>query len=266
MDHSALFHGHSTAMANVLDLQLADVSSRTVRGEGMEKQLARFSPYFSVGEITSNRAHYTKLHRLLSLSNAMKEHRIRDARTGGVADHAQWMRRPLSSSGLQYAADDVYNISLLFDHFLQQGYIDPSLPARSLKYVRLWSDAPPHPTDVYRSHPILPLEILEPPPPAPPMIMCTGCHRDLRRPSFPSTSPPNQMRCFVCAAIIVKTRSEEHGGLRTGFMDLEDIYLYDDDDGRDDFDLFEDMEDYDPWDEYQETAADFEFYGNSESD
>ncbi|KAJ7718363.1 ribonuclease H-like domain-containing protein [Mycena maculata] len=146
MDNSAMLHNHSTAMANVLDLQLADVASRAMRSEGMEKQLARLSgsPYLPAAEIVSHRAQYTRLHKLISLGNTTKEHGIREARTGGTVDHSQWMRRPLPSSALQYAANDVYNISLLFDHFCQKGYISQSLSASSLKYVRLWSDAAPH--------------------------------------------------------------------------------------------------------------------------
>lgn len=85
-DHSALFHDHSIAMENVLDLQLADVCSRARRGEGVERQLARLSPYISVRQVTSNHANYTSLHKLLSLGHAMTEHRIRGARTGGVGE------------------------------------------------------------------------------------------------------------------------------------------------------------------------------------
>ncbi|KAJ7692892.1 hypothetical protein B0H17DRAFT_894289, partial [Mycena rosella] len=160
MDHSALFHGHSTTMANVLDLQIVNVYSRVVRGEP-DKQLARLSPCLLPGNIASNRAHYLKLHKLISLGNAMKEHGFRNARTDGAVDHTQWMCRPLLSDNLQYTADKVYNIGLLFDHFVQKGYITPPLLAPSMKYVRLWSDAQPTSMNVYRSHPIMPLKILE---------------------------------------------------------------------------------------------------------
>ncbi|KAJ6597787.1 hypothetical protein DFH09DRAFT_1304550 [Mycena vulgaris] len=236
MDYSALFHGHSTTMANVLDLQVVDVASRAMYGEGAENQLARLSPYFAAIEVASNRAQYSKLHKLISLGNAMKQHAIRDARPGGV--------------------NDVYSISLLFDHFIRQGYINPSLSACSLKYVRLWSDSPPSSTDVYRSHPIKPLEIFESSPHESAASKCTGCRRTLGRSSFPSTS---QSRCFVCTAI--SARTERGGEYRTTSMDLDYFDLNDDDYGHDDFDLFEEADD---WDDYPETGRDFDWDGNSE--
>ncbi|KAJ7120234.1 hypothetical protein C8R44DRAFT_877673 [Mycena epipterygia] len=125
----------------------------------------------------------------------MTEHRIRGARTGGVVD------APPSASSQS-----------------PHGYIDAPLSPRSLQYIRLWSDAPPRASDVYRSHPILPLEIIQSPgaSDSSAMFTCTGCRRSLSRPSFPFISPKNQIQCFV--AIRVK-----------------DFDLYDD---RDDFDLF----------------------------
>jgi exonuclease 3'-5' domain-containing protein 1 len=88
MDHSALFHGHATSMTNVLDLQLVDIFSRAlrgeVRGEGTTEQLTRLSLCVSTTEIVSHRESYLKLHKLASLSNAMTEHKVLGARTGGT--------------------------------------------------------------------------------------------------------------------------------------------------------------------------------------
>ncbi|KAF7339166.1 3-5 exonuclease and kh-i domain-containing protein [Mycena venus] len=187
MDHSAFFHGHSTVMNNVLDLQLVDVSTRLLRGEGMDNQLGRLSPFFSTTHIIANRANYSKLHRLLSLSKTIKEHKVRNSVwTGGLVDHNGWMDRPLPP-------------------VRSERYIDPSLSVRSVKYVQLWSDAAPQPDDTYRLHPILPLEILHTPVDTAQFI-CTGCRRTLGRSSFPTTSLP---KCFVCFAIDAKLESKQ---------------------------------------------------------
>ncbi|KAJ6569066.1 hypothetical protein B0H19DRAFT_1256742 [Mycena capillaripes] len=185
---SRIIDGHEQR----LDLQLVDVSTRLLRGEGMDNQLGRLSPFFSTTNIIANRANYYKLHRLLSLSKTMKEHKVRNSVwTRGLVDHNGWMDRPLPH--------------LLFDHFLRKRYIDSSLSVRSVKYVQLWSDAAPHSDDIYRLHPILPLEILHTPVDTAQSV-CTGCRRTLGRSSFATTS---LLKCLVCSAIDAKLDSEQ---------------------------------------------------------
>ncbi|KAJ7718473.1 ribonuclease H-like domain-containing protein [Mycena olivaceomarginata] len=252
MDHSALFHEYSVPVANVLDLQLADVASRTWR-DGPGRQQARLSSYFSFVDISSRPEQYAKLHKLLSLRDAMTEHNISDAQTG-FADHSQWMRRPLPSTALQYAVNDVYNISLLFDTLSREGYLGSSLPAQSLRYIRLWSDAAPRHGDKYRSHPILPLEILDTPTTNSPLITCSECCRSLRDVSFlqnpPSVLLPALRQCYVCDAIMRRSWRPSESSFTRRFIDddLEDLiyggdsnYSYSDDE----------------WD-WPETGRDFE--------
>lgn len=167
-----------------------------------------------------------------------------------TVDHSKWLRRPLPISALEYAANDVYNISLLFHHFQRQGYIHPPLPAHSLKYVRLWSDAAPQPNDRYRSHPILPLEILDSPLDTA-QLMCTGCHRTLACSSFATTFVP---KCLVCSAIGAKLQREQVTLQTRGYsIDFDDV-LWNELYGGDDGDWFE----QDEWDDYPETGRDFE--------
>ncbi|KAJ7804940.1 ribonuclease H-like domain-containing protein [Mycena olivaceomarginata] len=200
MDHSALFHEYSVPVANVLDLQLADVASR--------RQQARLSSYFSFVDISSRPEQYAKLHSFFSLRNAMTEHNILDAQTG-FADHSQWM------------PNDVHNISLLFDTLSRE--------AQSLRYIRLWSDAAPRHGDKYCSHPILPLEILDTPTTNSPLITCGECCRSLRDVSFLQNSPsvllPALRQCYVCDAIMCRSWRPSESSFTRRFIDddLEDL-------------------------------------------
>lgn len=81
MDYSELHHRHGVELAHVLDLQLADIESRSLRGEGMDKQLARLSPFCHSHEVRSQPAPYHRVHRLNGLEGCAKEHDVisRDA-------------------------------------------------------------------------------------------------------------------------------------------------------------------------------------------
>ena len=71
MDYSELWHGHNVELRGVLDLQLADVTSRKERGEGPVQQLNRLS---RGGYL--NRGSYANVHRLNALSFAVQEHGV----------------------------------------------------------------------------------------------------------------------------------------------------------------------------------------------
>lgn len=77
MDYSELYHRYNGAeLAPVLDLQLADVESRALRGEGEDRQLARLSPYCHRNEVQSQPQSYRLVHRLSGLSGCVAEHSI----------------------------------------------------------------------------------------------------------------------------------------------------------------------------------------------
>lgn len=76
MDWSELFHRHNVELSQVLDLQLADVASRSVRGEREGGQLARLFTFCGEDNVKSHRQSYTKVHRLNSLESCATEHNV----------------------------------------------------------------------------------------------------------------------------------------------------------------------------------------------
>lgn len=77
MDQSALFYGQGgVLMNNVVDLQLADVKSRALRGEGSDEQLSRLSPYLLRNEVRANVHLHENMHKLAGLEQAIREHKV----------------------------------------------------------------------------------------------------------------------------------------------------------------------------------------------
>ena len=76
MDFSELFHRHGVELIQVLDLQLADVESRRIRGESLEKQLDRLSSYCQRREVQSQPRSYHYVHRLNGLAFCASEHGV----------------------------------------------------------------------------------------------------------------------------------------------------------------------------------------------
>ncbi|KAJ3755442.1 ribonuclease H-like domain-containing protein, partial [Lentinula raphanica] len=214
MDYSALYHEYGVVMENVLDLQLVDVASRYVRGERPEctgQHRSRLAGCFGYASIRREKEVFKNVQVLQGLDGCMIEHKC-VMTTGGKkqVNHDIWMDRPVPDEHLQYAAHDVEMIHTLYAHLTQQGYINPYLRIllyQSKRYVSIWSDAPPVLGDDYRSHPILPLEIIDAFPeneygsrPAKGTIVCGGCARTLTTDSFPRLSRTAAARryCFVC--------------------------------------------------------------------
>ncbi|KAJ3758067.1 ribonuclease H-like domain-containing protein [Lentinula raphanica] len=216
MDFSALYHGYSVELVNVLDLQLVDVASRFMRGERADctgKHRKRLGGCFGYGVVGRERAVFEKVHVLNGLGQCLVEHGC-VARTEGKkqVDHDIWTTRPLPLQHLHYAAHDVELIHILYSHFTLKNYIVPHIPVllyQSKLYVSLWSDAPPVPGDDYRSHPLLPLEIISAQSPTidgllkstTPSVMCKGCLRSLTLGSFPVVNTRDRVIsefCIVC--------------------------------------------------------------------
>lgn len=229
MDFSALYHEQNVSLRNVLDIQITDVMSRKVKGEGVDKQLSRLSPYISRKNIERWRSSYLPIQRLSGLSKCFEEHgmSVKKAVNGeqrstlvptmcsilcSAPDHNQWLTRPLSIKNLEYAANDVRMISSLHQHFVN-GYLifEPELTEQSLRYITLHRDTQPVVNDPYRGHPLLPLEIVN--------VgqgerrTCQKCHRDLCRSSFSASAwgkaksswkNANTRMCWVCRAIDTK--------------------------------------------------------------
>ncbi|KAJ3742011.1 ribonuclease H-like domain-containing protein [Lentinula detonsa] len=209
MDFSALYHTYHIDLDPVLDLQLVDICSRFARGN------------------YSNKDRFKNIHILQSLGGCLEEHGCNSTSPKKHVDHETWLTRPLSSEYLEYAAHDVEIIHALYTHFIQAGYLQHPLLSLNLsqskRYISIWNDAPPEQGNIYRSHPLLPLEIIDFIP-SNTTITCQGCSRNLSSSSFPpqiQTQPQprarNQTRfinqpstltpstrpskCFVCLAV-----------------------------------------------------------------
>ncbi|KAJ3729203.1 hypothetical protein DFJ43DRAFT_489612 [Lentinula guzmanii] len=222
MDFSALYHTYHIDLEPVLDLQLVDIRSRFARGDhGVASHERRLLRCFSYKQIRKNKDRFKNIHVLQSLGGCLEEHGCKSTSPKKHVDHETWLTRPLSSEYLEYAAHDVEIIHALYTHFIEAGYIQHPFLSQSKRYISIWNDAPPEQGNIYRSHPLLPLEIIDFIP-TNTTITCQGCSRNLSSSSFPpqiqtQPRPRNQTRfinppstltpstrpseCFVCLAV-----------------------------------------------------------------
>ncbi|KAE9390104.1 hypothetical protein BT96DRAFT_355251 [Gymnopus androsaceus JB14] len=182
MDFCAFFYEYGVHMKNVLDMQLADVEHRISPEQTMNPR--QFS-YRSPGEV----------HMLTGMASCLRENGITASPKESI-DHHAWLVRPMQKKHLSYAAHDVELIEAIYNAFQRRGYIKPSLPEQSQRYITLWSDFQPATGDFYRSNAFLPLEVFVQG--SPQDRMCGGCKRKL---SIMSFSSRQAKMCFVCNAV-----------------------------------------------------------------
>ncbi|KAJ7861756.1 hypothetical protein B0H13DRAFT_1638968 [Mycena leptocephala] len=206
---SALLHDCGVELVNALDMQLADVTSRTLRGECAERQLSRLSDvdhaYFSRDFIPRSIVHahpewYQSLFRLNEAEVCTKEHGIR---AGSSVWRQIWAARPLSSWACKYSTDRVYLISAIYADFDAKGYITPALAAQSARYFSLHRASMPKLGSGY-PFPILPLGIITTAPPARTRL-CKTCGRAFTE---GDTREDDGVYCLVCFG--VKKAQEEN--------------------------------------------------------
>ncbi len=112
------------------------------------------------------------------------------------------MQRPLTDEYLEYAASDVLLIHALYNHFIENKFIDlATLPSQSMRYVSMWRNNQPKSDDIYAGHPLLPLGILREP--SSPTAECIHCKRTLSQDAISSKEYSN---CWVCRAITIIVR------------------------------------------------------------
>lgn len=253
MDFSELYHGWGIRLSEVVDLQIADILSRTMRGEGLEMQLVRLQSFLSYGEVQTNRSLYTKVHMLKGLVPCLKEHGLSGEKgnscTSHPADlmllrhltalfptfqvHDAWLRRPIDKRLLSYAAQDLFLIEKLYKEFERKGYLTNTLPDKSSRYVNMWISGRP-PAGV--GHPLLPLNVLDPIP-ASGGWNCNSCKRLLPQDCFPYKT--RGTACYVCRTVEVKERMS----MRTvPYGDYDDAFMLD----------FNDTIEQDEWDDFDD--------------
>jgi len=138
---------------------------------------------------------------------------------GGVP----WLERPLSAKLLQYAANDIYVIDLLYNSFLHKSWIKPNtlplLLAQSKRYVcTQWQQGRTDRTNHFRLGPLVPLDVLTNPQRR--LERCSGCERMLSLPCFEhirQSGIVRKSRCRLCNVIATKRRlPDDEGWIRVG--------------------------------------------------
>lgn len=76
MDYSALYHECGVEVHNVLDMQLADIASRGLRGEQEAKRLERLWKYLGKWEVEKKKDMYEKVVKINGMKDCLSEHGI----------------------------------------------------------------------------------------------------------------------------------------------------------------------------------------------
>ncbi|KZS87962.1 hypothetical protein SISNIDRAFT_418863 [Sistotremastrum niveocremeum HHB9708] len=235
-DFSELYHGQGVDLRGVVDLQIADVVSREVRGEGFEEQMRRLGQYGDDRAIWDStlQARYVGVHRLCGLVACVEEHDIdTSCIPHKLKPHhsTKWLKRPLSVDQLIYAAGDILLIDLLYDHFTIEGYIGSELEEQSEDYISLHLAERVPKNDPYWSHALLPLEIINQADGVP--MTCQGCQRVMPSGCFALVKKSRKRRvredkCFVCSTIDAacppSNSSSQSHGLRVVHQPAPDIW------------------------------------------
>lgn len=203
MDYSALHHELHVDLNNVLDLQLVDLRSRVMRGEGKEQHLNRLRDGCVMPSLLQRDDvwyRYRNVQRVSSLLQSVKEHRPdgyeqfkKDRGTYSppytsyapparfacllpltppkLVNHDLWATRPLTAEHLKYAAMDISMIATLYACFLSRKYITKKsldlLLVQTARYITRWSDCqPPRTRNYFEQNPFLPLELIDDPTPS----------------------------------------------------------------------------------------------------
>jgi exonuclease 3'-5' domain-containing protein 1 len=252
MDAISLRQTYGIVLRGVLDLQLAEILSRTgARGELDSERLRRLGS--TVGQWSIAADSYKEMHTLAGLDTCLrlfgvglqytktrKSARLRCSTWLMTACHfpeamkamhqnsgsALWMARPLSAQMLTYAGNDVRAITTLYEHFSASGWLRPTvtanLPACSARYLSIHdARGPVDPADVYRKGPFLPLDVLTEP--TGDARQCSGCLRALSLRHFEvppgsGRSRPLQIYCRACAAMKLKLRLEAEKARAQAFI------------------------------------------------
>jgi len=224
---------YGVGLGGVIDLQVAEVVSRSgVRGESEKARLGRLATgYLSYRVVKEKKKELGRIHLVIGMQKCLEQTKLNDHVTKDaevVAMHkangsVRWLERPLAPNLLQYAANDIYAIDLLYNYFLQHNWINPvNLPLlldQSKRYTRTqWQQGRTDDTNVFRMGPLLPLDVLTVP--CGVLEQCGGCERMLSLPCFERmwrNGTARKSRCRLCNLIAGKRKlPPDEGWLRVG--------------------------------------------------
>jgi exonuclease 3'-5' domain-containing protein 1 len=119
-------------------------------------------------------------------------------------------------------------MQLLYNHFKQSSYIGDNLAVKSGRYVAIWKDAKPKTTNEYRSHGLLPLNVLDYDEYGV-TRSCVGCERNLPKGAYSNSAwkGVSRKQCLVCRAISVRQNQRERAERHDDDWedDFDDSYL-----------------------------------------
>ncbi|KAK7678045.1 hypothetical protein QCA50_018986 [Cerrena zonata] len=183
-------------MQGILDLQIAEITARTLRHETESIRFKRFvhSLHYDWDTVHNNPNLFSDIHILRGLDGVVRYHKLGEnlaKDTEVVTMHkagesGRWMERPLPDRLIQYAANDVYLIATVYTYFTERGWIQEELKEQTSRYVN---------TEKTREHKqrrqeigaarFLPLGVLsDPSASGDPLYVCSWCERLLDIISF----------------------------------------------------------------------------------
>lgn len=205
-DASELLHGSNVTLRRVVDLQVADITSREKRGETQEQRFERLRGLLPRREIEENKSLLRQVQRLNGLVPALLEHGV-DVGPKIKIDHSKWMQRPLDTEYQRYAAEDVHLLLLLHRALLENGLINESIEEQSGRYVMQHAKERPSSLDIYSRHGFLPLGVLHDTKTSGSLVFCIRCHKTLPPNCFPAKNKSKRAQptvCYVCRAVYLR--------------------------------------------------------------
>jgi exonuclease 3'-5' domain-containing protein 1 len=242
-DFLEIWENYGTALYGVLDLQVAEVVSRgAYRGEKARHRKTRLArSQFGRKDILPHVKQYPDIHLLIGMQTCLDENNLgaglkKDSEqictwhlphrvhveiftAEVVAMHRDggsglWMERPLPANLLRYAANDIFLISRLHEHFLNMNWISEAdmsiLLTQPECYVSMHKKLGRiEASNYFRKGPLLPMDILNVGPLA--HGECAGCGRNLSKAAY-ETRPNGKSlllrrtRCRICHAVAIQRK------------------------------------------------------------
>ncbi|CAL1709466.1 unnamed protein product [Somion occarium] len=189
-DYLEILLYYGVSMQGVWDLQVAEVASRSLRRETDDQRLGRivYRAQYGWKAVRRDRHLFEGIHMVEGLNGVVAQYNVgdnlaKDAEV--VAMHKaggseRWMRRPLPDRLVQYAANDIYLIAMVYTFFIKNCWILPELQAQSARYI--FQETTREQKDLRQRNGAgryLPLGVLSDPALSGPLYECLLCTRSL---------------------------------------------------------------------------------------
>ncbi|KAL1729013.1 ribonuclease H-like domain-containing protein [Schizophyllum commune] len=228
MDASELLHGHGVQLRGAADLQIADIMARRKRESFYDQKRRLSRGYRGIPASLITEAEFADVHRLNGLRGAAEDYGVIQRPVGlrgpqgPKFDHSRWLQRPLTAEQVVYATEDVDMILALYRIFKARGDIqEEDFKRQTEMYHSIHSSRRPDGSNAYLRHSLMPLDILDLPPPNSSLTPCNGCRRKLSQRCFSSSSYHG--KCLVCSAMD-KEQAKPAGGRGVRYVPRSDLF------------------------------------------